>query len=82
MQAGFAFDIGGSMAFRIPTFAVVLAFAIAPAATSQQTTKDGVRQENAINRPDRPYCPARSSDPRDAGPHVAKVFGKRDRRLV
>ena len=33
-------------------------------------------------RPERPYRPAGSSDPRDRGPHVAKGFGKRDRRLV
>src|SRR5579872_2159955 len=49
---------------------------------AQQTTKDGIRIENAINKPDRPYRPAGSSDPRDAGPQVAKGFGKRDRRLV
>ena len=52
------------------------------AAMAQQTTPDGVRVENAVNRPDRPYRQAGSSDPRDRGPHVAKGFGKRDRRLV
>jgi DNA-binding beta-propeller fold protein YncE len=51
-------------------------------AVAQQTTKDGILIENAVNRPDRPYRPAGSSDPRDAGPHVARGFGKRDRRLV
>src|SRR5437868_7596316 len=49
---------------------------------AQQTTKDGIRLENAVNRPERPYRRAGSSDPRDRGPHVAKGFGKRDRRLV
>jgi DNA-binding beta-propeller fold protein YncE len=49
---------------------------------AQQTTKDGVRLENAVNRPERPYRQAGSSDPRDRGPRVAKGFGKRDRRLV
>jgi DNA-binding beta-propeller fold protein YncE len=51
-------------------------------AVAQQTTSDGILIENAVNRPDRPYRPAGSSDPRDAGPQVAKGFGKRDRRLV
>src|SRR6478609_10368817 len=49
---------------------------------AQQTTPDGVLIENAVNRPERPYRPAGSSDPRDRGPRVAKGFGKRDRRLV
>src|SRR6266487_5222020 len=49
---------------------------------AQQTTTDGIRLENAVNRPERPYRPAGSSDPRDRGPRVAKGFGKRDRRLV
>ena len=49
---------------------------------AQQTTPDGIRLENAVNRPERPYRPAGSSDPRDRGPRVAKGFGKRDRRLV
>jgi len=48
----------------------------------QQTTQDGVRLENAVNKPDRPYRQAGSSDPRDRGPIVAKGFGRRDRRLV
>jgi DNA-binding beta-propeller fold protein YncE len=65
----------------------VLAAAFAMAATGQQatpqgTTKDGVRLENAVNRPDRPYRQAGSSDPRDAGPHVARGFGKVQRHLV
>jgi len=41
-----------------------------------------VRLENAVNKPDRPYRQAGSSDPRDRGPMVAKGFGRRDRRLV
>src|SRR4029078_3762000 len=45
-------------------------------------TADGIRAENAVNRPERPYRPAGSSDPRDAGPHIRSGFGKRDRRLV
>src|SRR5689334_9757031 len=49
---------------------------------AQQTTKDGILVENAVNRPDRPYRPAGSSDRRDGGPQVARGFGKRDRRLV
>jgi DNA-binding beta-propeller fold protein YncE len=49
---------------------------------AQQTTKDGILSENAVNRAERPYRPAGSSDPRDRGPEVAKGFGKRDRRLV
>jgi DNA-binding beta-propeller fold protein YncE len=51
-------------------------------APAQQTTSDGVRLENAVNRPDRPYRQAGSSDPRDSGPQVARGFGKRDRRLL
>jgi len=51
-------------------------------AAAQQTTRDGVLVENAVNRPERPYRPAGSSDPRDRGPQVARGFGKRDRRLV
>jgi DNA-binding beta-propeller fold protein YncE len=60
---------------------LLLSAAIHPAA-AQQTTKDGIRAENAVNRPDRPYRPAGSSDPRDAGPRVARGFGKANRRLV
>jgi hypothetical protein len=70
------------MLFRTLLFALACALTILPAATAQQTTKDGIRQENAVNRRDRPYRPAGSSDPRDAGPQVATGFGKRDRRLV
>jgi len=60
----------------------LVVLAIPSNAGAQQTTKDGVRAENAVNRPERPYRPAGSSDPRDRGPRVAKGFGKRDRRLV
>ena len=70
---------------RFSTAAVVYALALGtavPAALAQQTTRDGVRMENAVNRPERPYRQAGSSDPRDRGPHVAKGFGRRDRRLV
>ena len=75
------------MAFRNQLFsaAAVCTLAvsgIAPDVAAQQTTADGIRAENAVNRPERPYRPAGSSDPRDAGPHIAKGFGKRDRRLV
>jgi hypothetical protein len=49
---------------------------------AQQTTKGGILVENAVNRPERPYRPAGSSDPRDRGPQVASGFGERDRRLV
>src|SRR5436190_18331033 len=62
--------------------AIVMCPAIWSVVSAQQTTKDGVRLENAVNRPERPYRQAGSSDPRDRGPHVAKGFGKRDRRLV
>lgn len=73
------------MSIRIHLFAapsIVLAALIPNAALAQQTTKDGVKLENAVNRPERPYRQAGSSDPRDSGPHVARGFGKRDRRLV
>lgn len=73
------------MAFRNQLFAAactLLSVAIAPQGAAQQTTADGIRAENAVNRPERPYRPAGSSDPRDAGPQIAKGFGKRDRRLV
>ena len=70
------------MAFRHQLFSAAAVFALAVSASAQQTTKDGIRAENAVNRPERPYRPAGSSDPRDAGPHIAKGFGKRDRRLV
>src|SRR5437879_2044973 len=74
-----------SMAFRNQLFAAactLAVFAIPSDVAAQQTTKDGVRLENAVNKPERPYRPAGSSDPRDRGPHVAKGFGRRDRRLV
>ena len=41
-----------------------------PYTPAQQTTKDGILIENTVNRPDRPYRPAGSSDPRDRGPQV------------
>jgi DNA-binding beta-propeller fold protein YncE len=62
--------------------AIVLCPATWSVAGAQETTKDGVSLENAVNKPERPYRPAGSSDPRDRGPHIAKGFGKRDRRLV
>lgn len=71
------------MSFRIQLFAVALTVAALPHnGSAQQSTKDGIRPENAVNRPDRPYRQAGSSDPRDAGPHVARGFGKAQRRLV
>ena len=70
------------MAFRNQFFSVAAVCALAVSAVAQQTTPDGIHAENAVNRPERPYRPAGSSDPRDAGPHIAKGFGKRDRRLV
>ena len=71
------------MSFRNHFFAItyVVAFGAIPN-LAQQTTKDGIKLENAINKPERPYRPAGFSDPRDNGPHIAKGFGKRDRRLV
>jgi len=62
--------------------AIVICPAIWSVAIAQETTKDGVLLENAVNKPERPYRQAGSSDPRDRGPHIAKGFGKRDRRLV
>ncbi len=70
------------MAFRNQLFAAAAVCTLVVSVSAQQTTKDGIRAENAVNRPERPYRPAGSSDPRDAGPHIAKGFGKRDRRLV
>src|SRR6202166_2614946 len=73
------------MSFRNQVFAVgcaVTFFGVPFNLAAQQTTSDAVRLDNAVNRPDRPYRQAGSSDPRDSGPHVAKGFGKRDRRLV
>jgi hypothetical protein len=70
------------MTFRNQLFSAAAVCALAIPAIAQQTTPDGIRAENAVNRPERPYRPAGSSDPRDAGPHIAKGFGKRDRRLV
>src|SRR6202049_3964929 len=71
--------------FRNQVFAAACAvtfFGVPLNLAAQQTTSDGIRLENAVNKPERPYRPAGSSDPRDRGPHVAKGFGKRDRRLV
>src|ERR1700686_3220263 len=71
--------------FRNQVFAAACAvtfFGVTFNLAAQQTTSDGVRLENAVNRPERPYREAGSSDPRDRGPHIAKGFGKRDRRLV
>ena len=62
--------------------AIVMCPAIWSVVSAQETTKDGVSLENAVNKPERPYRQAGSSDPRDRGPHIAKGFGKRDRRLV
>src|SRR5260370_34303171 len=75
------------MLFRNQVVAAAAACALVTLAipfnlAAQQTTPDGIRLENAVNRPERPYRQAGSSDPRDAGPRVAKGFGKRDRRLV
>ena len=75
------------MAFVTRSFAAVgacalLASTIPLEVSAQQTTPDGIRLENAVNRADRPYRAAGPSDPRDSGPQVAKGFGKRDRRLV
>jgi DNA-binding beta-propeller fold protein YncE len=67
---------------RVVTAYFAALCAIASNLVAQQTTKDGVRLENATNKPERPYRPAGFSDPRDNGPHIAKGFGKRDRRLV
>src|SRR6202790_2033658 len=70
------------MAFRNQFFSAAAVCALTIPGVAQQTTKDGIRAENAVNRPERPYRPAGFSDPRDNGPHIAKGFGKRDRRLV
>src|SRR3954469_10343888 len=73
------------MTFSNQLFAIagiVAISAIAPHAVAQQTTKDGIRLDNAVNTPERPYRQAGSSDPADAGPRGGKGFGKRDRRLV
>src|SRR5437868_6157560 len=73
------------MSFRNQVFAAACAVLFSGVPfnlAAQQTTSDGVRVENAVNRPERPYRRAGSSDPRDHGPQVAKGFGKRDRRLV
>jgi len=68
--------------FAAAAVCTLATFTIPSNLAAQQTTKDGIRLENAVNRPDRPYRQAGSSDPRDAGPRVARGFGKRDRRLV
>src|SRR6476646_549452 len=69
--------------FFVAAAACTVVIATSPSnLAAQQTTRDGVRLENAVNTPERPYRQAGSSDPRDSGPHVAKGFGKRDRRLV
>jgi len=78
---------GGFMAlcnrfFSAAGACAVLVCAMPLSINAQQTTPDGVRLDNAVNRADRPYRQAGSSDPRDRGPQVAKGFGKRDRRLV
>ena len=72
----------GGQFFAAMAACTVLAVAIPSDVAAQQTTADGIRLENTVNRPDRPYRPAGSSDPRDQGPQVARGFGKRDRRLV
>jgi DNA-binding beta-propeller fold protein YncE len=71
------------MLFGLRPFAAALVMAGFPfVGSAQETTKDGIRLDNSANRPDRPYRQAGSSDPRDAGPHVARGFGKVQRRLV
>lgn len=61
--------------------AALLTCAVA-AHAAEQTTPDGVAIENTRNTLDRPYRPGGHSDPRLNGPHVAKGFGRRDRRLL
>jgi hypothetical protein len=68
--------------FAVAAASTLVVCTIPSKVAAQQTTTDGIRLENSVNRPERPYRPAGSSDPRDRGPHVAKGFGKRDRRLV
>jgi DNA-binding beta-propeller fold protein YncE len=72
----------GYRVFAGAAVGVLTAFIVPSHVAAQKTTSDGILIENAVNRPDRPYRQAGSSDPRDAGPQVAKGFGKRDRRLV
>ena len=55
------------MSFRNQFFATAAACTLAVSAipsnvAAQQTTPDGIRLDNAVNRPDRPYRPAGSSD--------------------
>ena len=68
--------------FAIVATCTLVVSAIPANVAAQQTTPDGVLLKNAVNRPERPYRQAGSSDPRDRGPHVTHGFGKRDRRLV
>jgi len=72
------------MLFRLQPYVATLLIAAAfpYIGIAQETTKDGIRIENSVNRPERPYRQAGSSDPRDAGPHVARGFGRVQRRLV
>ena len=72
----------GNQLFAAAATCTLVVCAIPNHAAAQQTTKDGVRLEHAVNTPERPYRQAGSSDPRDRGPQVARGFGKRDRRLV
>ena len=66
-----------SLCFRVMVGTCAVLCSIPPV-PAQQTTQDGVRLENAVNKPDRPYRQAGSSDPRDRGPMVAKGFGRRE----
>jgi len=68
--------------FTVAAVVTLMVSAIPSNAADRGTTPDGVRLENAVNKPERPYRQAGPSDPRKRGPHVAKGFGKRDRRLV
>ena len=72
----------GVRCFAVAAASTLLVIATPFGASAQQTTNDGIRLENSVNRLERPYRPAGSSDPRDRGPMVAKGFGRRDRRLV
>src|SRR5262249_4314149 len=74
-------SLGNQLIAAAATYSLALC-GVSSNLAAQQVTKDGVRLENANNTLQRPYRQAGSSDPRDRGPHVARGFGKRDRRLI
>ena len=61
------------MALRNQLFPAAAVCALAISGIAQQTTADGIRAENAVNRPERPYRPGRHP-PQGGGPALPGII--------